>query len=346
MNLTEFDYHLPPELIAQEPSPQRERSRMMLVNRHEQTCAHRHFFDFPASLRKGDTLVLNDSKVIPARLFGKKETGARIEILLLNRKDENGLGQPVWEVLLRPGKRVHPGTLLHFDSCGQCLILDRLSEKKWLASFDTDLPFETFLERYGAAPLPPYINRKHSRTGNSDDRERYQTVYALRPGSVAAPTAGLHFTPEILGAIEAMGVTIIRVTLHVGYGTFLPIETANVTDHIMEEEYFEMSPDSADVISESERVVAVGTTTTRVLESTADETGRIRAASGYTRLYIYPGYRFKRVNALLTNLHLPKSSLYLLTSAFGGTDLIRRAYEEAIRERYRFYSYGDCMFIA
>jgi len=346
MKLSVFDYHLPPELIAQEPSLRRDQSRMMVLEKNGGALLHRHFFNFPDFLRKGDILVLNDSKVIPARLHGRKETGALIEVLLLTRKGGHDPCQPMWEVLLRPGKRIRPGTCLFFNEYGQGRILDRTSEKKWLIEFKTDLPFETFLERYGTVPLPPYISRKDNLSRHEQDKERYQTVYARCPGSVAAPTAGLHFTPDILNQLEGMGVTVAKVTLHVGYGTFLPVEAENVEDHAMEEEYFEIGPETAAVISEAERVVAVGTTSTRVLESIADEKGRITSSSGFTKLFIYPGYRFKRVNALLTNFHLPKSSLYLLTSAFGGADLIRHAYEEAIRERYRFYSYGDCMFIS
>jgi S-adenosylmethionine:tRNA ribosyltransferase-isomerase len=346
MKLSEFDYHLPPELIAQEPATERDRSRMMVLDKNKGAFSHRHFFNFPDLLKKGDVLVLNDSKVIPARLYGQKETGAAIEVLLLTRIEGNDPCRTVWESLLRPGKRVRPGTRLLFNEHGRGKILDRVSEKKWLLELTTDLPIEDFLDLYGSAPLPPYINRKGEVSHRLPDMDRYQTVYARRPGSVAAPTAGLHFTPDILSQLDAMGVAIAKVTLHVGYGTFLPVEAENVEEHAMDEEYYEISSETAAIISGSQRVIAVGTTSTRVLESIADEKGRIVAASGFTKLFIYPGYRFKRVNALLTNFHLPKSSLYLLTSAFGGTDLIRRAYADAIRERYRFYSYGDCMFIS
>lgn len=346
MKLSEFDYHLPPELIAQEASVERDRSRMMILDKTTGTFSHHHFFNLPDFLRKGDTLVLNDSKVIPARLYGQKDTGAAVEVLLLTQKTNHDPGCTVWEVLLRPGKRVRPGTPLLFNEHGQGKILDRVSEKKWLLELTTDCSCETFLEHYGSAPLPPYINRKGETSHRLLDKDRYQTVYARRPGSVAAPTAGLHFTPEILSRIEAMGVAITKVTLHVGYGTFLPVEVENVENHAMEEEYYEILPETASIISGAQRVVAVGTTSTRVLESIADEKGRIAAGSGYTKMFIYPGYRFKRVNALLTNFHLPKSSLFLLTCAFGGAELIRSAYASAIRERYRFYSYGDCMFIS
>ncbi len=346
MKLTEFDYPLPPELIAQEPSPERDRSRLMVLDKARGTLAHRHFFNLPDFLKKGDTLVLNDSKVFPARLYGLKETGASVEVLLLTLKDDHNPACTLWEVLLRPARRVRPGTAIIFNEHGRGKILDRMTEKKWLLELTTDCASEVFLDRYGAAPLPPYINRKGDSLHRSTDRERYQTVYARRSGSVAAPTAGLHFTSEILNLLEMMGVAVAKVTLHVGYGTFLPVEAENVEDHAMEDEYFEISAETAAVITDSKRVVAVGTTSTRVLESLADDRGRIAAASGYTGLFIYPGYRFKRVNALLTNFHLPKSSLYLLTCAFGGPDLIRTAYTEAVRERYRFYSYGDCMFIS
>lgn len=289
---------------------------------------------------------MNDSKVIPARLRGNKETGAAVEVLLLARTGEASQDCTHWEVLLRPARRVRYGTTLVFNEYGRAKILDRITEKKWILELITTIPCDVFLERFGSAPLPPYINRKDEIPLRASDLTRYQTIYARRPGSVAAPTAGLHFTERIMRQLGTMGVTIVQITLHVGYGTFLPIETDTVEKHVMEEEYYEVSPETASIVSDARRVVAVGTTSTRVLESITDDRGRIRAASGLTKLFIYPGYRFRRVNALLTNFHLPKSSLFLLACAFGGKERVQAAYAEAIRERYRFYSYGDCMFIS
>ncbi|NLN60274.1 MAG: tRNA preQ1(34) S-adenosylmethionine ribosyltransferase-isomerase QueA [Deltaproteobacteria bacterium] len=346
MKLSEFDYHLPAGLIAQKPSAERDGSRMMVLNKASGDFTHRHFFDLPDCMRKGDVLVMNDSKVIPARLRGNKETGAAVEVLLLARTGEASQDCTHWEVLLRPARRVRYGTTLVFNEYGRAKILDRITEKKWILELITTIPCDVFLERFGSVPLPPYINRKDEIPLRASDLTRYQTIYARRPGSVAAPTAGLHFTERIMRQLETMGVTIVQITLHVGYGTFLPIETDTVEKHVMEEEYYEVSPETASIVSDARRVVAVGTTSTRVLESITDDRGRIRAASGLTKLFIYPGYRFRRVNALLTNFHLPKSSLFLLACAFGGKERVQAAYAEAIRERYRFYSYGDCMFIS
>jgi len=345
MKLSDFDYHLPPERIAQFPSPEREQSRMMVISRKDITLHHQHFFNIVDWLSSDDTLVLNDSKVIPAKLYGKKETGATIEILLLPPPKNTSEDCSLWEVLLRPGKRIRPGTLITFAGKGEGKVLEQLSEKKWLMEFKTDTPFDTFLSRFGHVPLPPYIDRKNTTGHHTEDRDRYQTVYARHPGSVAAPTAGLHFTAAILQQLQEMRVNVVTVTLHVGYGTFTPVEAEHVEDHKMDGEYFEISPEAARIISASRRVIAVGTTSTRVLESAADEKGRLSALSGYTSLFIYPGYSFKRVNAMLTNFHLPKSSLYMLVSAFGGADLIRQAYSEAIQQQYRFYSYGDACLI-
>ncbi|MDD5712468.1 MAG: tRNA preQ1(34) S-adenosylmethionine ribosyltransferase-isomerase QueA [Smithellaceae bacterium] len=341
MKLKDFDYDLPAELIAQQPCEQRDRARMMVVKRDTGAIEHRGFFDLPFFLKKGDCLVINNSRVIPARLIAKKATGGLVEILLLHKAGSDTL----WEALLRPGKRVTEGLVLTIGERGQARIVERISDKKWLVSFEVDGAFDAFLEKYGLAPLPPYIKRARDNGLTAGDRERYQTIYAREPGSVAAPTAGLHFSPEVLNDIQAVGIDIAPVTLHVGYGTFVPVETENVEDHVMEEEFFEISPAAARLINEAERVIAVGTTSTRVLEAAADEEGRIRAGSASTGIYIYPGYRFKRVDTLLTNFHLPRSSLLLLASAFAGSDLLQKAYAEAVAARYRFYSYGDCMLI-
>ena len=340
MLLEEFDYDLDPGLIAQHPCDRRDYSRMMVVKRAAGGFENRFFYELPDILEKGDVLVVNDSRVVPARLYGRKSTGSLLEILLLSDRGVDG-----WEALLRPAKRVRSGTVIFFEDGSQAEVVDRITEKKWLLQFRTATPFDEFLNRYGKPPLPPYIKRKALDNCSAEDLERYQTVYAKMPGSIAAPTAGLHFSAEVLAALSSIGVRCVSVTLHVGFGTFLPIETAVVEAHRMEEEYYEIGEEAAEAINAASRVIAVGTTSTRTIESVADERGRIRAASGYTGLYIYPGFQFKRVNGLITNFHLPKSSLLLLVSAFAGKDLIGTAYRKAMAEKYRFYSYGDCMLI-
>jgi S-adenosylmethionine:tRNA ribosyltransferase-isomerase len=343
MKLEEFDYALPEELIAQKPAAVRDLSRMMVVDRRTGRIDVAAFRDLPGCFGPGDVVVVNDSRVFPARLSGRKETGGLIEILLLVHSKES-LGE-TWEVLLRPAKRVAVGTVITFADDCRATITGRISEKRWLLRFTTSIPFDDFLARQGRAPLPPYIKRKRDRSPSVEDLERYQTVYARVKGSVAAPTAGLHFTPEILESLQTRGTEIVPVTLHIGYGTFLPIETEHVEDHVMEEELFTLGEEAARKVNEAARVIAVGTTATRVLESVADADGRITPGSGSTGLYVYPGYRFRRVDALLTNFHLPKSSLFLLVCAFAGRELIQEAYETAIANRFRFYSYGDCMLI-
>ena len=346
MKLSEFDYDLPEELIAQEPAPMRDHSRMMVLNRGDGSRKNRRFFELPEFLREGDVLVINDSRVIPARLVGRKTSGGLIEMLLLRERTSETAGSPVaWEVLLRPAKRVEAGTKIFFEAPAEAEIVERLSDKKWVVRFDTPGPFEDFLAECGRAPLPPYIKRDRQTGKSRKDLERYQTVYARVPGSVAAPTAGLHFSDDVLESIRHKGVSTAAVTLHVGYGTFLPIESENVEYHRMEEEFFEMTEEAASTINGALRVVAVGTTAVRVIESTADDSGKVAATSGCTALFIHPGYRFRRVGALLTNFHLPKSSLYILVCAFAGRDLVRAAYGRAVEEKYRFYSYGDCMLI-
>ncbi len=345
MKLEEFDYLLPEELIAQEPIAVRDQSRMMVVHRESGVCDIRTFSDLPEYFGRGDAVVVNDSRVFPARLIGRKETGGLIEILLLTRRSAEGIPGETWEALLRPAKRVHEGMTVAFDQGCRATILARLSEKQWLLNFQTSIPFDEFLTLCGRAPLPPYIKRRRDRSRSESDLERYQTVYARVKGSVAAPTAGLHFTGEVLDRLQNRGVEIAPVTLHVGYGTFLPIQTDRVEDHTMDEELFFLGEDSALKINAAVRVIAVGTTVTRVLESAVDEKGKVHPVSESTRLYIYPGYRFRRVDALLTNFHLPKSSLFLLVCALAGQDVIARAYRLAIENRFRFYSYGDCMLI-
>jgi S-adenosylmethionine:tRNA ribosyltransferase-isomerase len=342
MKVAEFSYGLPTGSIAQAPLEQRDHSRMFVMDRDTGQSSHHHFYEFPLHLRAGDVVVVNDSKVIPARLTGKKDSGGLIELLLLSKSRDYG-GEDTWDVLLKPAKRMRIGTILRFSGDAEAMVLDRLSDKKWRVSFHHPGAFADFLRQHGRAPLPPYIKR--DREEASYDLTRYQTVYARVPGSVAAPTAGFHFSPAVLADLHNQGVRIAPVTLHVGYGTFLPITATEVEDHEMEAEYFELSGESAEIINSAKRVVAVGTTANRVIETVADDKGRLKAATGWTSLYVYPGYRFKRVQALLTNFHLPKSSLYLLTCAFGGKERIEAAYGQAIGMGYRFYSYGDCMLI-
>jgi S-adenosylmethionine:tRNA ribosyltransferase-isomerase len=344
MKLEEFAYDLPEELIAQVPAAARDQSRMMVVDRGTGSFSIRAFGDFPEYLGRGDCLVVNDSRVFPARLVGRKDSGGLIEILLLSVYTGDLEEENAWEALLRPAKRVTVGMTMTFADGCTARIVRRMSEKRWLLAFTTALPFGDFLDRYGRAPLPPYIRRRRDRSRSESDLERYQTVYARVQGSVAAPTAGLHFTREVLERVENRGAAIASVTLHVGYGTFLPIEAAEVEDHLMDEERFSIGEETARMVNEAKRVIAVGMTSTRVLESVADG-GRIGPVSGSTRLYIYPGYRFRRVDALLTNFHLPKSSLFLLVCAFAGRELMQEAYRFAIENRFRFYSYGDCMLI-
>ncbi len=345
MRLEDFDYPLPEERIAQHPCRERDHARMMIVNRSTKDIIHDVFLNLPDYLKKDDTLVVNDSKVIPARLIGKKETGGFIEILLLSKKSEDTSHCSTWEVLLRPARRVRAGSRIFFEGYCDAVIISRTSDKKWLITFTAQTEFNHFLSQFGRAPLPPYIKRKQDDAGKDRDIDSYQTVYARMPGSVAAPTAGLHFSHHVLSVLKENGIIMAPVTLHVGYGTFLPIETDHVEKHRMEEEYFEISKNSADVINNAHRIIATGTTSTRVIESVADEKGKVKPLSSRTDLFIYPGYRFKRVNSLLTNFHLPRSSLFLLVCAFAGKDLIQRAYRQAIDHRYRFYSYGDCMLI-
>jgi len=343
--MEDFDFNLPEALIAQYPCEPRDQSRMMVIHRDKHTIECRHFYDIADYLEKEDTLVINNSRVIPARLFGKKSTGGTIEILLLARGESESPTDERWEVLLRPAKRVKIGTRIAFTDASYADVIERISEKKWILAFRTEMEFENFLEKNGRAPLPPYIKRDKASGKGLYDLSRYQTIYARTPGSVAAPTAGLHFTPPIIQKITERGVQILPVTLHVGYGTFLPIKASLVKDHTMEEEYFELTDHTADILNNARRTVAVGTTTTRVLESLADDRGQVKSSAGRTDLFIYPGYRFKKVDRLLTNFHLPRSSLFLLVCAFAGKELMLKAYNRAIEEKFRFYSYGDCMFI-
>ncbi len=344
MELKDFSYHLPEDLIAQHPCKQRDRSRMMLLQRDSGRIDDCIFSQLPDFLQMGDVLVVNNSRVIPARLFGKKSTGASLEILLLTKKESTDAFE-IWEVLLRPAKRLKENDVIALTADCEAKVLARISEKKWLLRFDCAGSFDDYLKKHGRAPLPPYIKRKNTNGQSVDDLERYQTIYAENPGSIAAPTAGLHFSPEVIQSLQAKGIKIAPLTLHVGFGTFLPIEVSRVEDHVMEAEYYEINAEAAGIINNARRVIAVGTTSTRTLESLADEKGGIQAQSGFTNIFIYPGYKFRKIDCLLTNFHLPQSSLFLLVSAFAGTAFIKKAYARAVAERYLFYSYGDCMLI-
>jgi len=341
MRTQDFYYTLPEELIAQKPCDQRDHARMMVVDRKRGIFTSRYFYELPEFLDTGDLMVTNNSRVLPAKLTGTKETGAVIELLLLEEKEPPA----TWEVLLRPAKRVRVGTRISFGDRSWADICERVSDKKWIIRFHTDGIFYDFLATHGSAPLPPYIKRRKGTVPDPADLLRYQTIYAKTPGSVAAPTAGLHFTEEIFETLSRKGIDIAEVTLHVGYGTFLPIETERVENHQMERETFEIGEAAACRIKNAGKIVAVGTTSVRTLEAAADTNGIVRAGDGETDLFIYPGYRFKVVDRMLTNFHLPASSLFLLVCAFAGKELIGRAYEKAIAEGFRFYSYGDCMLI-
>ncbi len=339
MRLEEFDYHLPKELIAQCPAANRDKSRLLHVSLTDDRLEDRVFSDIVDYLDEKDVLVLNETKVIPARLFGYKETGAKVELFLLKRLHGN-----TWETLVKPGRKIHVGDTILFSVPEiKAEIVDKTASGGRVVTFVYDGIWEELLDRVGTMPLPPYIKEY------CGDPERYQTVYAEIPGSVAAPTAGLHFTAELLKQIEAKGVKIVKVNLNVGLGTFRPLEEEYIEDHKMHEEYYEVSEEAAATVNAARsaggRVIAVGTTSTRTLETVADENGMLRAAAGWTNAYIYPGYRFKIVDGLITNFHLPKSSLLLLVSALAGRDKIFRGYEHAVAEKYRFFSFGDAMLI-
>ena len=340
MRTADFNYTLPDELIAQDPLEDRSSSRLMVLNRQNGSITHRVFSDVVDYLRRGDTLVINDTRVIPARLFGiKPDTGGHVELLLLKRVEAD-----VWETLVKPGKRCRIGTILDFgDGRLSGRITDILSDGNRLISFSYDGIFEEVLDGLGQMPLPPYITHKLK------DKERYQTVYAANSGSAAAPTAGLHFTRELMKKITDKGVSIAPITLHVGLGTFRPVKADDIADHHMHSEYYSIPPETSDTIRQTKanggRVIAVGTTSTRALESAADDNGIVETKSGWTDIFIYPGYSFKVIDGLITNFHLPQSTLLMLVSAFAGRENVLKAYEEAVRQRYRFFSFGDAMFL-
>ncbi len=340
MKRQDFYYDLPQELIAQDPLEDRSSSRLLVLDKKTGETQHHTFREVINYLNPGDCLVINDTKVIPARLIGaKEETGAKIEVLLLKRGQDD-----VWETLVKPGRKAKPGTRISFgDGLLKGEVIDVVDEGNRLIRFEYDGIFEEILDRLGQMPLPPYI------THQLKDKDRYNTVYAAHEGSAAAPTAGLHFTPELLEEISRKGVDIARVTLHVGLGTFRPVKVDEVENHHMHSEFYMISEEAAEKINAAKarggRVICVGTTSCRTIESAADEDGQLKACSGWTEIFIYPGYTFKVLDGLITNFHLPESTLIMLVSALAGREHVLAAYEEAVRERYRFFSFGDAMLI-
>ena len=340
MDVKDFYFDLPQELIAQDPLEDRSSSRLLVLDKKTGEIEHHTFRDIVSYLKKGDCLVINDTKVIPARLFGVKEdTQAKIEVLLLKRKEND-----IWETLVKPGKKAKPGTVISFgDGLLKGTVVDVIEDGNRLIQFSYEGIFEEILDQLGQMPLPPYI------THQLKDKNRYQTVYAKHEGSAAAPTAGLHFTKELLKEIEDMGVTIAHVTLHVGLGTFRPVKVDNVLDHHMHSEFYVVEEEEAKKVNDAKknggRVICVGTTSCRTVESATGEDGILKAGSGWTDIFIYPGYRFKILDGLITNFHLPESTLVMLVSALAGRDHVLHAYEEAIKEKYRFFSFGDATLI-
>lgn len=337
MQVKDFTYELPQELIAQHPMEPRDHSRLLVVDKNTGTVEHRHFYDLCEYLRPDDLLVFNDTRVIPARLHGVKDTGARVEVFLLTRLDSTD-----WEVLVKPGRKLRVGAKIKFSDELACEIIDDTDFGGRVARFCYEGVFEEILDRLGETPLPPYI------TEPLEDKERYQTVYSRENGSAAAPTAGLHFTNELLEKIKAIGCEAVFVTLHVGLGTFRPVSVEDINDHVMHREFYSVSPQAAAAINkakaEGRRIVAVGTTAVRTLEA-AGESGEMKAGGNWTKIFIYPGYRFRLVDALVTNFHLPQSTLLMLVSALSTREIMLATYDEAVRERYRFFSFGDAMFI-
>ena len=339
MNVSDFYYDLPEELIAQTPIEKRDESRLMVLDRGKQTIEHKTFKDIIDYLEPGDCLVRNNTKVIPARLYGKKSTGAKIEFLLLNRIEED-----IWECIVRPGHKLKPGTEVEFgDGLLKGIVLDIMPGGTRKVEFKYEGIFNEILDKIGLMPLPPYIHE------SLKDKDRYQTVYAKYDGSAAAPTAGLHFTPELFEKIKAKGIDVANVTLHVGIGTFRPVKVENVEEHHMHSEHFYIKQEDVDKINNAKkngkRVIAVGTTSCRVLETIADENGMVKPTEGDTQIFIYPGYKYKCLDGLVTNFHLPESTLIMLVSALAGRDYIMKAYNEAVKEKYRFFSFGDAMLI-
>ena len=339
MKLTEFDYNLPEELIAQTPVEPRNSSRLMVLDPVDETIEHRHFYDLKEYLEPGDTLIFNDTRVMPARLLGWREgTGGKVEVFLLRRIDGD-----TWETLVKPGRKAREGQVVRFSDELTCTVQDSTDFGGRIVKFHYEGIFEEILDRLGETPLPPYIHEK------LEDSERYQTVYSREEGSAAAPTAGLHFTKEQMAELKDMGVNLGFVTLHVGLGTFRPVSVDNIEEHVMHKEYYSISQETADLIKTTKaagkRVIAVGTTSIRTLESAATSVGEINGRTDWTNIFIYPGYEFKIVDGIITNFHLPKSTLIMLISAFAGREFVLKAYETAVKEKYRFFSFGDAMMI-
>ncbi|MGD9580533.1 MAG: tRNA preQ1(34) S-adenosylmethionine ribosyltransferase-isomerase QueA [Vampirovibrionia bacterium] len=343
MKVEDFNYHLPPEMIAQHPSEKRDNSKMMVINRENKTITHKYFKDITDYITTDDLIIINNTKVIPARVFGQKDTGANIEIFLIQ-----SLNHTTWQCLLRPQKRIKPGIKIYLKDNQFITVEKQDAENKWIIKTPED--FENQLNSLGNMPLPPYIKREKENIYKEEDKNRYQTVYAKIPGAVAAPTAGLHFTPEIINTLKNKGTKFAEVTLHVGLGTFKPVQCENIQDHIMHEEFYTISKETAELIDkqkkEGKRIIPIGTTSIRTLETVAkNNNGQIKADSGWSNIFIYPGFNFNVTDACITNFHLPKSTLIMLISALASKELVFKAYEEAIKEKYRFYSYGDCMLI-
>jgi len=340
MKTSDFDFYLPEELIAQHPLEKRDYSKLMVLDKETGKIEHKHFYNVIEYLNQGDTLVLNNTRVMPARLIGEKaESGGKIEFLLLKRIEGDK-----WECLAKPGKRAKIGTEFVFGKGKlKCKVVDIVEEGNRIIEFSYDGIFEQVLDELGEMPLPPYI------TERLDDRERYQTVYSKEQGSAAAPTAGLHFTKELLEEVKKKGVNIAYVTLHVGLGTFRPVKVDDVNEHVMHSEFYNLEEDDAKIINDTKKrgnkIISVGTTSTRTLETIGDENGFVKAQSGWTNIFIYPGYEFKVVDKLITNFHLPESTLIMLVSALSGKEKVMNAYNEAVKERYRFFSFGDSMII-
>lgn len=339
MKVSDFNYELPEELIAQVPIQKRDESRLMVLDREKQTIAHQVFKDIINYLNPGDCLVINNTKVIPARLYGTKETGAKVEFLLLNRIEKD-----TWEVMVRPGRKILPGTVITFgNGILKATVLEVLKGGNRKVTFEYEGIFNEILDKIGLMPLPPYIKER------LEEKQRYQTVYAKYEGSAAAPTAGLHFTKELLEKIKQKGIEIANVTLHVGIGTFRPVKVETIEQHQMHSEHFYVTKENAEKINSAKkngnRVIAVGTTSCRVLESVADQKGMIKETEEDTEIFIYPGYQFKCIDGLITNFHLPESTLIMLVAAFAGKDDTKKAYEEAVKQKYHFFSFGDAMFI-
>lgn len=342
MFITEFNFDLPDNLIAQEPLEKRENSRMLAVNRNLQDWQDKHFYDFPEFLKKDDVIVLNNTKVFPARLLGQSETGANVELFLVKESENQ-----IWETLARPARRLKIGKKVFFGNKLTAEVLEKTEEGRCIVKFEAEGNFDEILDEVGKTPLPPYIKRE--KDAIDKDRERYQTVFAQNRGAIAAPTAGLHFTPEILQKIKNIGVTVAEITLHVGYGTFEPVRVDDLTKHSVMPEQCEISVETAQILNrakaENRRIIAIGTTTTRAIESSISPAGLMLVGKRLANLTITPGYKFRVINGILTNFHLPQSSLLVLVSTFAGHELIMKAYAHAVESSYRFYSYGDCMLI-